>query len=145
MQVAACFRLNNTAFVILVNASIHAGLPSFVEQIFQGRRWPHKGPLSKLILAHCYHSGLTIGGHGMGEMLDHYQVRAERETGFWVDLPVATGRTVSRDEWLRLQQDDPQRFQVITIDPEDQPLHYRRLGRIIEFAVTVTWADELLQ
>ena len=43
----------------------------------------------------------------MDTMLDLYQVIAERETGFWITLPVATGQTVSRDEWLRLNQADP--------------------------------------
>lgn len=81
----------------------------------------------------------------METMLDLYQVIAERETGFWVTLPVATGQTVSREEWLRLNQVDPDHCQIIAFAPESAlPLQSMGDKVIVEQALAVTWSDETL-
>jgi len=81
----------------------------------------------------------------MDTMLDLYQVIAERETGFWITLPVATGQTVSRDEWLRLNQADPDHCQIIAFAPAARLLlQYMTDEVIVEHALAVTWSDETL-
>jgi hypothetical protein len=81
----------------------------------------------------------------MDTMLDLYQVIAERETGFWITLPVATGQTVSRDEWLRLNQADPDHCQIIAFAPDaGLPLQSMTDEIIVEHALAVTWSDETL-
>jgi len=79
----------------------------------------------------------------MDTMLDLYQVIAERETGFWITLPVATGQTVSRDEWLRLNRADPDHCQIIAFAPDARlPLQSMTDEVIVEHALAVTWSDE---
>lgn len=81
----------------------------------------------------------------MDTMLDLYQVTAERETGFWITLPVPTGQTVSREEWLRLNQVDPEHCQVIAFAPEaHRPLQSISDEVVVEQALCVTWSDEML-
>lgn len=81
----------------------------------------------------------------MDTMLDLYKVIAERETGFWITLPVPTGQTVSREEWLRLNQADPEHCQIIAFAPEAEPtLHPMADEVVIEQALAVQWTDETL-
>lgn len=81
----------------------------------------------------------------MDTMLDLYQVIAERETGFWITLPVATGQTVSRDEWLRLNQAEPDHCQIIAFAPDARlSLQSMTDEVIVEHALAVTWSDETL-
>ena len=81
----------------------------------------------------------------MDKMLDLYKVIAERETGFWITLPVATGRTVSREEWLRLSQADPDHCQLITFAPDPElPFQAMTEEVVVEQALAVTWSDETL-
>ncbi len=75
-------------------------------------------------------------------MLAIYKAVAERETGFWIDLPVATGQLVSRDEWLKLMKDDPEHFQVATLTAEELTGYSMADDDIIERAVFVVWEDE---
>ena len=79
------------------------------------------------------------------QMLDYYTVTAERETGFWISLPAATGQVVARDEWLRLMEDDPEHFQLVTLTAEERTSYSMAPENVIERAVLVTWSDELLQ
>jgi hypothetical protein len=79
------------------------------------------------------------------KMLDYYTVTAECETGFWISVPAATGRTVSRDEWLRLMEDDPEHFQLVTFTAEEQTRYSMAPEDVIERAVFVIWSDEHLQ
>ena len=78
-------------------------------------------------------------------MLDLYKAVAERETGFWTDLPVATGKSISRGEWLSLMKEDPDHFQLITLTAEELTGYSLADGDVIERAVFVTWSDEKLQ
>jgi hypothetical protein len=78
----------------------------------------------------------------MGKMLHLYKVVAERETGFWIDLPVATGQATSRDEWLRMMEDDPKHFQLATLTAEELTGYSMADGGVIERAMFVTWSDE---
>lgn len=78
----------------------------------------------------------------MDKMLAIYKAVAERETGFWIDLPVATGQLVSRDEWLKLMKDDPEHFQVATLTAEELTGYSMADDDIIERAVFVVWEDE---
>jgi len=81
----------------------------------------------------------------MDTMLDLYQVVAERDTGFWITLPLPTGQTVSREEWLRLNQADPDHCQIITFAPDAElPLQSMADEVIVEQALCVTWSDEML-
>lgn len=81
----------------------------------------------------------------MDKMLDLYQVIAERETGFWITLPVPTGQTVSREEWLRLNQVDPDHCQIIAFAPHAE-LSLQSLTDevVVEQALAVIWSDETL-
>lgn len=80
----------------------------------------------------------------MDTMIDLYQVVAERETGFWITLPVPTGQTVSREEWFRLNQADPDHCQIIAFAPNAE-LALRSMDEVIvEQALVVTWLDETL-
>jgi len=81
----------------------------------------------------------------MDKRLDYYSVIADRETGFWVGLPVATGLTVAREEWLRLMENDPDHFQLVTLTAEDLTRYSTAPEDVIEHAVFVTWSDEMLQ
>jgi hypothetical protein len=80
---------------------------------------------------------------GMDQMMELYAVVAERATGFWINLPVRTGRTVSRGEWLRLHRADPCHFQIITfapnLQPPDQQIAF--VGTVV--ALSVRWSDEM--
>lgn len=83
----------------------------------------------------------------MDKMLDHYKVIAEKETGFWISFPVRTGHAVSREEWLQLNEHDPEHFQIITFAssgelPQQSLIHNE--DEVIERALSVTWSDELL-
>lgn len=79
----------------------------------------------------------------MDTMLDLYQVIAERETGFWITLPVPTGQTVSREKWLRLNQADPDHCQIIAFTLEAKlPLQSVSDEVVVEQALAVTWSDE---
>jgi hypothetical protein len=81
----------------------------------------------------------------MNKTLDLYKATAERETGFWIDLPVATGQVVSRDEWLARMKEDPEHFQIATLTDEELTGQSTDGGEIIERAVFVAWSDEKLQ
>ena len=78
----------------------------------------------------------------MNKMLELYKVVAERETGFWIGLPVATAETVPRDEWLRMMADDPEHFQLATLTAEELTGYSRANDDVIERAVFVSWSDE---
>lgn len=81
----------------------------------------------------------------MHEMLDHYSVVAERESGFWLTLPVSTGQKVSREEWWRLHEKDPEHFQIITIATTGElPLQSTTNEIVVEHALSVSWLDEIL-
>lgn len=81
----------------------------------------------------------------MDVMLEHFRVIAERETGFWLTLPVSTGISVSRDRWLELNQVDPDHFQILELAPGPQSSSESTSdGVIIEKALFVTWSDETL-
>lgn len=81
----------------------------------------------------------------MDKMLDLYQVIAECETGFWITLPVATGQTASREEWLRLNQADPAHCQIIAFAPDAElPLQSMTDEVVVEQALAVIWSDETL-
>ena len=81
----------------------------------------------------------------MNKILDLYKATAERETGFWIDLPVATGHVVSRDEWLARMKEDPEHFQMATLTDEELAGESTDGGGNIERAVFVAWSDEKLQ
>jgi hypothetical protein len=81
----------------------------------------------------------------MDKRLDYYTVTADRETGFWIGLPIATGKTVARDEWLRLMADDPEHFQLVTLTAEEQTRYSQGIEDVIERAIFVTWSDEQVQ
>ena len=82
----------------------------------------------------------------MNKMLDLYSVVAERETGFWIDLPIATGRVVSRDEWMAQMKEDPEHFQLATLTNDELTGQSNDDdGGIVEHAVFVAWSDEKLQ
>lgn len=81
----------------------------------------------------------------MDTMLDLYQVVAERETGFWITLPVSTGQTVSREDWFRLNQADPDHCQIIAFALDAElPLQSMTNEVVVEKALAVTWSDETL-
>lgn len=81
----------------------------------------------------------------MDTMLDLYRVVAERETGFWITLPMPTGQTVSREEWIRLNQADPDHCQIIAF-ALDAELRLQSMTDevVVEQALAVTWLDETL-
>lgn len=81
----------------------------------------------------------------MKKQLDYYTVTADRETGFWVGIPVATGKSVERDEWLRLMADDPEHFQLVTLTAEEQTRYSQKMEDVVERAVFVAWSDEQMQ
>ncbi|MGJ9420654.1 hypothetical protein ACHAC9_23310 [Massilia sp. CMS3.1] len=81
----------------------------------------------------------------MNKMLELYKAVAERETGFWMDLPVSTGKSVSRDKWLSLMKEDPDHFQLATLTAEELTGYSLADSDVIERAVFVTWSDEMLQ
>lgn len=81
----------------------------------------------------------------MKKMLDLYRAVAERETGFWVDLPVATGQVVSRDEWLVRMKEDPEHFQLAALTDDESTGQSNDDDSIVEHAVFVAWLDEKLQ
>ena len=81
----------------------------------------------------------------MNKLLDYYTVTAERDTGFWVGIPVASGHTVPRAEWQRLMGDDPCHFQLVTLTAEGQTGYSLAPEDVIERAVFVIWSDERLQ
>lgn len=81
----------------------------------------------------------------MDTKLDLYQVIAERETGFWIILPTPTGQTVSREEWHRLNQADPDHCQIIAFARDTQLPFQSMADEIsIEQALSVIWLDEIL-
>lgn len=77
--------------------------------------------------------------------LDYYTVKAERETGCWIGLPIATGKTVARNEWLRMVDDDPEHFELVTLTAEELTTYSLAQTDVIERAVFVIWSDEQLQ
>lgn len=81
----------------------------------------------------------------MEKLLDYYTVTAERDSGFWIGLPVATGKTVAREEWLRHMSQDPEHFQLVTLTTEVLTNYSTAPGDVIERAVFVTWSDEAIQ
>ena len=81
----------------------------------------------------------------MGKLLEYYTVTAERETGFWVGLPFATGKTVARAEWLSLMEGDPDHFHLVMLTAEDLTGYSMAADEVIEHAVFVIWSDELLR
>ncbi|MGJ9417690.1 hypothetical protein ACHAC9_07990 [Massilia sp. CMS3.1] len=80
----------------------------------------------------------------MDELLDLYKAIAERDTGFWIDLPAATGQQVLRAEWMSLMKEDPDRFQLATLPIEELTHDSVQDRGVIERAVVVTWSDEKL-
>lgn len=80
----------------------------------------------------------------MDKILDLYTAVAERETGFWIDLPVATGQVVSRDEWLGRMKEDPEHFQLATLTDDESTGQSNSGSSIVEHAVFVAWSDEKL-
>ena len=80
----------------------------------------------------------------MNKMLDLYKAIAERETGFWINLPVATGESVCRAEWVSLMKEDPDHFQIATLTAEELTGYSTANADVIERAVFVTWSDEKL-
>lgn len=80
----------------------------------------------------------------MEEVLHYYTVTVERDTGFWVELPVSIGKTVTRVERLSLMDDDPDHFQLVTLTAEELTGYSMADEDVIERAVFVTWSDELL-
>lgn len=81
----------------------------------------------------------------LDKMLDLYKAVAERETGFWLDLPVATGQLVARKEWLRMAESDPEHFQLASITADGLTSYSTTDEDGIERAVFVRWSDEQLQ
>ena len=81
----------------------------------------------------------------MGKKLELYKAVAQRETGFWIDLPIVTRQLVSRDEWISLMEIDPDHFQMATLTAEELIGCSMDNGGAIECAVLLTWSDELLQ
>jgi hypothetical protein len=59
-------------------------------------------------------------------------------------LPVATGQTVSRDEWVRLMEEDPDHFQIAAFTAEELTGYSMDHEDLVERAVFVTWSDEQL-
>lgn len=80
----------------------------------------------------------------MKKMLDLYRAVAERQTGFWVNLPVATGQVVSRDEWMARMKEDPDHFQLATLTDEESTGQPDDGCGVVEHAVFVAWSDEKL-
>ena len=70
---------------------------------------------------------------------------ADRGTGFWVGVPVATGRQVPRAGWLHLIEEDRVHFQLVTLTAEELTKYSMADEEVIEHAVFVTWSDEMLQ
>ena len=82
----------------------------------------------------------------MDKLLDYYKVTAERESGFWIGLPVETGWQVSRTEWLILMEEDPDHFQLVALTAAELTgCSTEDNETLIERAVFVTWSDELVQ
>ncbi len=82
----------------------------------------------------------------MSKLLDYYTVTAERGTGFWVGLPIATGKNVARSEWLSLMDNDPDHFQLAALTAAELTGCLTEDDEVfIELAVLVTWSDEMLQ
>jgi hypothetical protein len=81
----------------------------------------------------------------MEKLLDYYTVTAERESGFWIGLPAATGKTVAREEWLRHMAQDPEHFQLVTLTAEVLTNYSTAPEDVIERAVFVTWSDEAIR
>lgn len=81
----------------------------------------------------------------MKRMLGLFKAVAERESGFWIDVPVDTGRSVSREEWMSLMSQDPDHFQLATFTADEWTGCPAANGEAIELAVLVTWSDENLQ
>lgn len=82
----------------------------------------------------------------MDQTLEHFTVLADRESGFWIGTPTPTGKTVARDEWQRMQKDDPEHFQIVQFVPSDQPPALSMTdGVVLERALSITWSDEPLQ
>jgi len=79
------------------------------------------------------------------KLLDYYTVVAEREAGFWTSIPLATGRSVAREEWLQMMDADPEHFQLVTITAEELTEYSLAQDDLIECAVFVTWSNEQLQ
>jgi len=82
----------------------------------------------------------------MDKLLDYYTVTAERDSGFWIGLPVATGKNVGRSEWQSLMDDDPDHFQLAELTAAELtgcPTEDDEV--LVERAVFVTWSDEMLQ
>lgn len=67
----------------------------------------------------------------MEKLLDYYTVTAERDSGFWIGVPAATGRTVTRKEWLRHMAQDPEHFQLVTVTAEEQTRYSQCMEDVI--------------
>jgi hypothetical protein len=79
----------------------------------------------------------------MDKMLKHFRVVAERDTGFWITLPVPTGLEISREEWLNLQRKDPDHFQILEIAADAElSAQSPTSGQSIEYALSISWPDE---
>ena len=80
----------------------------------------------------------------MDNLLAYYTVTAEPDSGFWIGQPVRTGETVRRSEWLRLMEQDPDHFELVTLTPEDLGRYEIASDKVIELAVFVTRSNEQL-
>lgn len=60
-------------------------------------------------------------------------------------MPVATGQSVARTEWLGLVKEDPHHFQIATFTAEELTGYSTANEDVVERAVFVTWSDEMLQ
>lgn len=79
------------------------------------------------------------------KMLELYKAVAERATGFWINLPVATGQVVLRDEWMAWMKEDPEHFQLAMLTDNESIERPNDGMGTVEHAVLVAWSDEKLQ
>jgi hypothetical protein len=81
----------------------------------------------------------------MDKLLDYYTVKADRDSGFWIGLPAATGQSVRRSDWLSLMDDDPDHFQLAALTAAELTgCPTEDDEAFVEQAVFVTWSDEML-
>lgn len=78
----------------------------------------------------------------LDRLLDYYTVTAERETGFWIGLQYAVGKTVARKEWLLYIEEDPKHFQLVTLTAEELTGYSSAPEDVNEPALFFTWSDE---
>lgn len=82
----------------------------------------------------------------MDKLLNYYTVTADRDSGFWIGSPAATGKSVGRSEWLSLMDDDPDHFQLAALTAAELTgCPTEDDEALVEHAVFVIWSDEMLQ